>query len=95
MTWQQKPHSQRYTGRGLDWAKKTITKRRARRIARYNAGMIIDAALSEGWEPEILLERFGPEGLDTIRDAMLDLGLWLRDTGSPDGEPSQYGRKPS
>lgn len=93
MTWQQKPHSQRYTGRGLGWAKKPITKRQAKRIARYNAGLVIDEVISDGWAPEELIKRFGEEGLGMIQDAMLDVALRLRDTGNPDGEPGPYGRQ--
>lgn len=82
-------HSARYTGRGLGWRKMPLTRRQARRIARYNAGLIVDAVLSDGWDPEHLTERFGKEGLDMIKDQLLDIALWLRETGDPDGESTR------
>lgn len=87
MTYVDKPHSQRYTGRGLGWRKKTVTKLQARRIARYWAGLIVGATLDDGWSPDDLVERFGEEGVRMIQDAMVDVGMWLRETGDPDGRP--------
>lgn len=79
----------KYTGRGLGWAKKPIRKREARRIARYNAGAILDAVLSDGWEPEALIKEYGKDGLEIIKDQLLDIALWLRETGDPDGESTR------
>lgn len=62
-----------------------ITEREAKRIARYNAGLIIDAVLGDGWEPQYLIDQYGEDGLSKITNAMMDLGLWLRGTGHPDG----------
>jgi hypothetical protein len=77
------------SGGGRRWNKKVITNRQARRIARYNAGLIIDSVLSDGWEPEEVLRRYGEEGLATIKDQLMDIGLWLRETGDPDGEATR------
>lgn len=85
MTYRDKPHSQRYTGRGLGWAKKALTKRQARRIARYWAGLIVDSALSDGWGPEPLEERYGKEGLDMIQNELVDVARMIRDGGDPEG----------
>lgn len=82
-------HTARYTGRGLEWAKKPITKRRARRIARYRIGLIIESILSEGWAPDELRRRYTMEGVDTIRDEMADLAKWLESTGHPDGRSNR------
>lgn len=79
----------KYTGRGLDWRKRALTKREAKRIARYEAGLIIDAAVSDGWRPDYLIGKFSEEGVDMIADALLDVALWLRDTGSHDGRSTR------
>lgn len=71
----------RYTGRGLDWAKKPITKRRAKRVGRYLAGAIIRWAIEDGWGPEDLKERFGEEGFKLIEEHVEFLSDWLMDTG--------------
>lgn len=89
MTYIDKPHGQRYTGRGCGWAKKRITKRQARRIARYNAGLIIDAVLDDGWEPDCLIKKYGQDGFREIKEALMDMSMWLRDTGHPDGVSSR------
>ena len=89
MTTATKTHSARYTGRGLDWARKPITRRRARRIARYRIGLIIDAVINDGWGPDDLCRRYSPEGLETIKEEMMDLARWLESTGHPDGRPSR------
>ena len=85
MTYVDKPHTARYTGRGLGWAKKKITKRRANRVARYCAAMIIESTVSDGWAPEHLIDKFGDEGVGMIQNHLLDIALWLRDTTPPDG----------
>lgn len=82
-------HSERYTGRGLHWAKKPITKRRSRRIARYRMGLVIESVLAADWTPDDLERRYGREGLEEIRDQMLDLAKWLESTGHPDGRSSR------
>lgn len=69
------------TGRGRDWARKTITKRRARRVARYRAGLILEAALTEGWHPDDLVRKFGDQGVQEIADGVEFLAAWLIDTG--------------
>lgn len=71
----------KYTGRGLDWARKKITKKRARRVARYLAGVMIITAVKEGYLPEDLRERFDQEGADMIRENVIEYGTWLMDTG--------------
>jgi hypothetical protein len=89
MTWTDKPHRQRYTGRGLGWAKKPVTKRQAQRIARWRAGLIVESALSAGWFPEDLVERYGEEGVAMISDEMADVARRIRASGDPDGLPRQ------
>ncbi len=81
MTYTDKPHGQRYTGRGLGWAKKPITKRRAGRVARYLAGVMIVAAVKDGYLPEDLEERFGEEGAGMIRNDVAERAARLMDTG--------------
>lgn len=70
----------RYTGRGLDWAKKPITKRRAKRVGRWVAGQLLEGALCN-WDPEDLHERFGPEGFKLIEDHIRFLAAWFVDSG--------------
>ncbi len=82
----QKTHTARYTGRGLGWARKPITKRRSRRMARYLAGVMIRTAVKEGYlNTEDLTDRFGEDGCQMIRGAVMDYGVWLESTGHPDG----------
>jgi hypothetical protein len=73
-------------GRGRGHNKKPITNREARRIARYNAGLIIDSVLSEGWGLEDVIEKYGEKGLGAVQDQLKSIALWLRETGDPDGE---------
>lgn len=89
MTYTDKPHSQRYTGRGLGWARKPLRKRQARRIARYRAGLILDSVLAAGWSPADLEKRFGEEGTEMISTQLYDIAQWLTATGDPDGEPTR------
>lgn len=79
----------KYTGRGLGWAKKAIRKREAKRIATFWAGLIIDAALNDGWEPDVLLDHYGKEGVAIIADHLMDVADRLKATGSHDGSPSR------
>jgi hypothetical protein len=74
---------ERYTGRGLDWAKKPINKRKAKQVARYRAGLIIESVLNEGWNPDDLQRRYGDEGMELIKEHMSFLASWLTDTGQP------------
>jgi hypothetical protein len=48
-----------------------VNRREARRIAIHRAGLIIDAALNEGWEPTDLIDRLGQEAVDKITDEMV------------------------
>lgn len=89
MTYVDKPHSQRYTGRGLGWRKKALRTREARRIARWRAGLIIESVLAAGWSPDDLEERFGEEGIEMISVQLSGIAEWLRETGDPDGEPTR------
>lgn len=86
--------SKRYTGRGLDWAKKPITKRRAKRVATYYAGRLLADAVEAGWAPPDLVATYGTEGLETIREALLEVSWRLESTGDAKGEPNPtLGRK--
>jgi len=69
----------RYTGRGLDWARKAITKRAAKRVARYYAGRLLADTTSA----------YGKDGLETVREALLEVSWWLESTGDPKGRPCE------
>lgn len=88
VTYVDKPHSERYTGRGMHWARKPIRQRRARKIARYQAGLIIDAAINDGWRPGDLVRRYGEDGCDEITKGLAYYAAWLIATGHPDGSGS-------
>jgi hypothetical protein len=81
VTYVDKRHSARYTGRGRDWAKKPINKIRARRVARRIAGELIISALEDGWEPDDLIKKFGDDGVRQIRGRLEFYAVWLMDTG--------------
>ena len=66
-------------------ARKPVRRRAARRIARYHAGLVIESVLGDGWEPDALVQKYGDEGLQEIRDQMLFIAAWLIDTGHRDG----------
>ncbi len=86
--------SARYTGRGLDWAKKAITKRAAKRVARYHAGRLLTQAVHDGWAPADVVSAYGKDGLATIHEALLELGWWLESSGDAKGRPvPTQGRK--
>lgn len=77
----------KYTGRGLDWAKKPITKRAAKRVARYRAGRVLAQLVHDGWAPADLVTTYGQDGLETIREALLEVSWWLESTGDAKGRP--------
>jgi hypothetical protein len=79
--------SQRYTGRGRDWAKKAITKRAAQRVAKYYAGRLLADAVRDGWAPADLVAAYGKDGLETVREALLEVSWRLESTGDPKGRP--------
>lgn len=72
-------------GRGRDHMRKIVKQRKARKIARYHAGLILDAVLNDGWRPDSLARRYGPEGMDEIRKGLSYYAEWLIMTGHPDG----------
>lgn len=76
----------RPNGRGRGWNKVPVLRRDARRIARYNAGLIIEAVVSDGWEDDDLLAKYGTDGLAVITKELLNIALRLRETGDPDGK---------
>lgn len=47
-----------------------MDRREARRIAIHRAGLIIDAVLSDGWQPDDLIEREGQEAFEMINDEL-------------------------
>lgn len=67
--------------------RKAIRKRQARRIARFQAGLIIEAVLNDGWGPDDLARKYGPDALEEIRNGLLFISAWLIDTGHRDGGP--------
>lgn len=77
----------RYTGRGREWARKLITKRAVKQVARYRAGLILESVINEGWEPPDLIKRHGEDGVEEIRKRIMFLATWFIDTGHPDGDP--------
>jgi hypothetical protein len=86
--------SKRYTGRGLDWAKKAVTQRAAKRIARYHAGRLLADAVHSGWAPPDIVAAYGKDGLEAVREALLEVSWWLESTGDAKGRPvPTQGRK--
>lgn len=75
-------------GRGRDWQRKILRRRQARRIARYRIGLIIESMIGD-WEPYDLKTRYGRDGVEEIRNEMIDLAKWLCSTGHPDGRSSR------
>ena len=71
-------------GRGRSHRKKVIIQRRARRIARYRAGLILESLCSD-WSPDDLRRRYGDEGVEEIRKGLEYYARWLIATGHPDG----------
>ena len=65
--------------------RRALGQRRARRIARYRAGLILESVINEGWAPPDLVKRYGPEGMDTITQALGYYAEWMIRTGHPDG----------
>ncbi len=80
---------QRYTGRGCDWARKAITKVRAKRVARYYAGRLLADAVEAGWSPPDVVAAYGAEGLQMVREALLEVSWWLESTGDPKGRSTK------
>ena len=74
--------SGKYSGRGRGWNKKPINKRKARQVARYRAGLIIESVLQD-YRPDDLIAKYGEEGLKEIVSGLEFLSSWLIDTGHP------------
>lgn len=65
-------------------AKKAITKRQARRVARLRAGLIVESVLAAGWRPDELVRRYGEEGVEEITEQLAWIANWLAATAHPD-----------
>lgn len=75
------------SGRGRDWAKKSITKRQAKRVARYYAGRLLADAVRDGWAPRDVVAAYGKDGLEAVREALLEVSWWMESEGDPKGRP--------
>lgn len=58
-----------------------MDKREIRREANFRAGLILEAALSNGWNPDDLVERYGPDAVDAIAEQITDIARMLRNRG--------------
>lgn len=65
--------------------KKIVKQRKARKIARHEAGAALQAMIRGGWSPPHLVRRYGSEGVDEIRKGLAYYAEWLIVTGHPDG----------
>jgi hypothetical protein len=84
-----RPRKSRHTGRGLGWARKAISRRAAKRVARYYAGRLLADAVDAGWAPPDVIAAYGPVGLETVRQALSELSWWLESTGDPKGRSTK------
>lgn len=58
-----------------------MNKREIRREANFRAGLILEAVLSQGWDPDDLVERYGQDAVDAMADEILDIARMLRNRG--------------
>lgn len=58
-----------------------MNKREIRREANFRAGLILDSALSQGWNPDDLVERYGQDVVDAMADEIMDIARSLRNRG--------------
>lgn len=58
-----------------------MNKREARRVAKFRAGLIIESALAQGWDPQDLVDKYGEDGLEMIRDELTDFAERLSSGG--------------
>lgn len=58
-----------------------MNRREARRVAKFRAGIIIEAVLAQGWDPQDLADKYGEDGLEMIRDELTEFAERL--TGGP------------
>lgn len=65
-----------------------LNARRAGRVARYYAGRLLLAAVEAGELPPDVVAAYGPEGLQKVSQALLELSWRLESSGDPKGRPS-------
>lgn len=58
-----------------------MDRREIRREANFRAGLILDAVLSQGWNPDDLVEKYGQEAVDAMAGEILDIARMLRNRG--------------
>lgn len=59
-----------------------MNKREARRVAKFRAGLILRSALAQDWDPQDLVDEYGEDGLEMIRDELTDFAERLTNGGS-------------
>lgn len=84
-----RPRKSRGSGRGMGWRKQPLNARRAGRVARYYAGRLLLAAVEAGELPPDVVAAYGPEGLQKVSQALLELSWRLESSGDPKGRPSR------
>lgn len=50
-------------------------------MAKFRAGLIIESALAQGWDPQDLVDKYGEDGLEMIRDELTDFAERLSSGG--------------
>lgn len=58
-----------------------MKRRYAKKIAKWWAGAIVDAVVSDGFIPETLNQKYTAEELKVIRQELILLSEWLMDNG--------------
>lgn len=58
-----------------------MNKRELRREANFRAGLILEAALSNGWNPDDLVKEHGQDAVYAMADEILDIAKSLRNRG--------------
>lgn len=58
-----------------------MNQREIRREANFRAGLILDAALSQGWNPDDLVEKYGQDVVYAMADEIMDIARSLRNRG--------------
>jgi hypothetical protein len=65
-----------------------MNQREIDRLAKWRAGLILQAVLSDGWRPDRLVEEYGEETTDKITEAIHRISVKLC------GEATSAPRKP-
>lgn len=54
-----------------------MNQQERRRLARFRAGLILEAALNEGWRPPDLVTKYGEEEVDKLSEEILSISTRL------------------